>query len=130
MFSRSHIVSLAAAIVLAGSVWAQPQGPPGASGQTPPTGSTSGVPRNTPGDPGVAPPDQQMDPYTVDKGFVRDVADSGATAVQLATLAPEKASRDAVKEIGKQIEDAHALTRQQLRQAASASNIQASARPL
>ncbi len=129
MFSRSHIVSLAAAIVLAGSVWAQPQGPPGASGQTPPTGSASGVPRNTPGDPGVAPQDQQMDPYIVDKDFVRNVAESSATEMQLGKLAQEKASSDAVKELGKQMVEAHAQTSQQLRQAASALNIQVPVEP-
>src|SRR5260370_26970266 len=103
MSNRSHVVSLAVAIVLAGSVWAQPQAPPGASGQTPPTGSTSGVPRNTPGDPGVAPQDQPMDPYIVDKDFVRNVAESSATEVQLGRLAQEKASSDAVKELRKRM---------------------------
>jgi putative membrane protein len=129
MFSRSHVVSLAVVIVLAGSVWAQPQAPPGASGQTPPTGSTSGVPRNTPGDPGVAPQDQPMDPYIVDKDFVRNVAESSATEVQLGKLAQEKASSDAVKELGKRMAEAHAQTSQQLKQAASALNIQVPAEP-
>src|SRR5258708_39552695 len=129
MFSRSHIVSVAAAIVLAGSVWAQPQGPPGASGQTPPTGSASGVPRNTPGDPGVAPQDQQMDPYIVDKDFVRNVAESSATEMQLGKLAQEKASSDAVKELGKQMVEAHTETSKQMKQAATALNIQMPADP-
>jgi putative membrane protein len=70
-----------------------------------------------------------MDPYIVDKDFVRNVADSSATEVQLGKLAPEKASSDAVKKLGKQMVEAHAQTSQQLKQAASALNIQVPAEP-
>src|SRR5260370_33197767 len=87
MSNRSHVVSLAVAIVLAGSVWAQPQAPPGASGQPPPTGSTSGVPRNTPGDPGVAPQDKPRDPYTMHKDFARNGTQTSASEAKFGTSA-------------------------------------------
>ncbi len=70
-----------------------------------------------------------MDPYIVDKDFVRNVAESSATEVQLGKLAQEKASSDAVKELGKRMAEAHAQTSQQLKQAASALNIQVPAEP-
>jgi putative membrane protein len=132
MFSRSQILSLAAAIVLAGSTGAQTQPPPG-GGQTPPAtggGSPMGAPRSdTAGNPGAIPQDQQMDPYGTDKDFVRSAAESSATEVQLGKLAQEKASSDAVKELGKRMVEAHTQTSEQLKQAAAALNIQLTAEP-
>ena len=129
MFSRSHILSLAAAIVLAGSVWAQTQPPtqppPGESGQTPPAGTPAGTPRGgMAGNPGAVPQDLQIDPYMTDKEFVKNVTESSATEVHLGKLAQDKASSDAVKELGKQMVEAHTRTSQQLKQAAAALNIQ------
>src|SRR5260370_40708506 len=132
MFSRSQILSLAAAIVLAGSTGAQTQPPPG-GGQTPPatgSGSPTGAQRSdTAGNPGAVPQDQMMDPYGTDKDFVKSVAESSATEVHLGKLAQEKASSDAVKELGKRMVEAHTQTSQQLKQAASALNIQVPAEP-
>jgi len=65
-----------------------------------------------------------MDPYTTDKEFVRSVSESSATEVQLGKLAQEKASSDAVKELGKRLVEAHTQTGQQLKQAGAALNIQ------
>jgi putative membrane protein len=132
MFSRSQILSLAAAIVLVGSIGAQTQPPPG-GGQTPPatgSGSPTGTPRSdTAGNPGAVPQDQQMDPYGTDKDFVKSVAESSATEVHLGKLAQEKASSDAVKELGKRMVDAHTQTSEQLKQAAAALNMQLTGEP-
>jgi putative membrane protein len=134
MFSRSHVLGLAAAIVLAGAALAQPQPP---AGQIPPdgrggspTGSPAGTSRgDMPGNPGAVPQDQQMDPYATDKDFIRNAAESSATQVQLGKLAEDKASSDAVKEIGKRMVEAHTQTSRELKQAASALNLQIPAEP-
>src|SRR5260370_4686738 len=122
MFTRSHILSLAGAIVLAGSAWAQTQARP----NVPPTGAPQG---NLPNNPGAVPQDQQRDPYSTDKDFVKNVAESSATEVQLGKLAEDRASTDAVKELGKRMEEAHTQTSEQLKQAAAALNIQVPAEP-
>jgi putative membrane protein len=82
-----------------------------------------------PGNPGAVPQDQQMDPYMADKDFVKSVAESSATEVQLGKLAEEKASSDAVKELGKHMVEAHTQTSEQLKQAAAALKIQVPAEP-
>ena len=131
MFSRSHILNLAASIVLAGSAWAQTQPPPGGGGQPPAGGPPTGTPQGTMpgGNPGAVPQVQQMDPYVADKDFVKNVAESSATEVQLGKLAQDKASSDAVKELGKRMVEAHTQTSQQLKQAAAALNIEVPAEP-
>jgi putative membrane protein len=126
MSHRSHFLTVAAAVVLAGSALAQPPG-----GNPPDTmGSPPGAPRNNaPNNPASMPQDQQTDPYLADKDFVRNVAESSATEVQLGKLAQDKASNDAVKELGKKMVEAHAQTSQQMKQAATAMNIQVPADP-
>jgi putative membrane protein len=132
MFVRSHILGAAVAFVLAGSVWAQTQPPVGESGQTPPTagspsmGSPTGAPRSgTAANPGAVPQDQQqMDPYIADKDFIRSVAESSATQVHLGKLAQDKASNDAVKELGKRLVQENTQNTQELKQAATALNVQ------
>jgi putative membrane protein len=132
MFSRSHGLSVAAAIVLTGSAWAQTQPPAGGGGQVPPdnrVGPPMGAPRdNMPGNPGAVPQDQ-MDTYATDKDFIKSVAESSATEVQLGKLAENKASSDSVKELGKGMVEAHTQTGQQLKQAADALKIQLPAEP-
>jgi putative membrane protein len=81
------------------------------------------------GNPGAVPQDQQMDPYVTDKEFVKNVAESSATEVHLGKLAQDKASSDAVKELGKRMVEAHTQTSQQLKQAAAALNVQVPAEP-
>jgi putative membrane protein len=75
------------------------------------------------------PQDQQVDPYLADKDFVRNVTESSATEVQLGRLAQDKASSDAVKELGKKMVEAHTQISQQMKQAATAMNIQVPADP-
>ena len=132
MFIRSQITTLAAALVMAGSSWAQMQPPAGQSPQTPPDGrsaSPSVDPRGgIPGNPGAIPQDQ-IDNYATDKDFVRSVAESSATEVQLGKLAQEKGSSDAVKDLGKRMVEAHTQTGQQLKQAATALKIDMPADP-
>jgi len=83
-----------------------------------------------PGNLGSVPQDQQqIDPYTTDKDFVRSVAESSATEVHLGKLAQEKASSDSVKELGKKMVEAHTHTGEQLKQAANALNIPAPTEP-
>ena len=132
MFSRSHILNVAATVVLSGSVWAQTQPPPGQTGQTPPDARSNpmGDPRgNVPGNPGATPQDQQVDPYMTDKDFVKNVAESSATEVQLGKLAQDKASSEAVKALGKRMVEAHTQTNEQMKQAAAALKINLPAEP-
>ncbi len=128
MSSRLNVVSLAAAVVLTGAAYGQT--PPG-GGQMPPSGgSPMGAPQSTmPGNPGVIPPDRQTDPFLVDKDFVKSVAESSATEVQLGKLAQDKASNGTVKELGKQMVDAHTKTSEQMKQAAAALKIQLPSEP-
>jgi len=127
MFSRLHIVSCAAAVVLAGSGWAQMQ-PPGQM-QQPPSGVPSGPPQtNMPGTVGSA-PDTQVDPYMVDKDFIRNAVEASATELHLGKLAQDKASSDAVKDLGKRMVEANTQTSDQLQKAASALKIQVPADP-
>jgi putative membrane protein len=131
MFSRSHIVSLAAAFALTGSAWAQPPGSsqPPTTGNGSYNGSSTGATRsNLPGDTGSGQPDQ-MDPYFTDKEFVKNVAESTATEVELGKFAQDRASSDAVKQLGKQMIDADTQTGQQLKQAATALKIELSGEP-
>jgi len=122
MFSRSLLVDCAAALVLAGSGWAQMQPP---AGQTQPTQNPGGPPMGppqgtTPGSAGGLSQDQQIDPYSTDKNFLRNVAESSATEADLGKIAQEKASNDSVKGFGKQMVDASTQTGRQLQRAAAA----------
>jgi putative membrane protein len=121
MFVRSHIVTCAVAIVLAGPGWAQMQQP-----QTqPPGGPPMGTPQTPmPGTAGAIPQNQQTDPYMTDKDFLRSAAESSATEVHLGKIAQDKASSDAIKNLGKQMVDANTQTAQQLQQAAAALKVQ------
>jgi putative membrane protein len=128
MFSRSLLINCAAASLLAGAGWAQMQ-PPGGQSQ-PPTNPAMGVPQGTmPGATGTIPQAQPADPYVADKDFVKNLAESSATEVHLGKIAQEKASSDAVKELGKQMVEAHTQTGQQLQQAATALKIDLPAEP-
>ena len=124
MFSRSQILGYTAAVVLTGAAWAQMQpptqagGPPMGAPQNPMLGTTGAIPTN-----------QQMDPYLADKDFIRSAAESSATEVHLGKIAQEKASSDAVKELGKQMVEANTQTGQQLQQAATALKIEVPAQP-
>ena len=118
MFSRSLLVTCAAALALAASGWAQ------APGQQMPQNPQMGPPPGTmPGTTGAIPSTQQADPYLGDKDFVKTVAESSATEVHLGKIAQEKASSDAVKELGKQMVDVESQTGRQLQQAATALKI-------
>ncbi len=89
-----------------------------------------GAPQNPmPGTMGAIPANQQMDPYLADKDFIRSAAESSATEVHLGKIAQEKASSDAVKELGKQMVEANTQTGQQLQQAATALKIEVPAQP-
>ena len=119
MFSRSHIVSCAAALILAASGWAQMQTP----GQSGPMGG----PQST-GSVGMA-QDPRMDPYSTDKDFIRSAAESSATEVHLGKLAQDRASSEAVKQLGKRMAESMAQTIEQLQKAATALKIQLPADP-
>ena len=92
-----------------------------------PPDTPPGAPRG--GNPGIVPQDQQIDPYVTDEAFVRSVAESSATEVQLGKLAQEKASSDAARELGKRMVEAHAQTGEQLKRACAALNIQVPSEP-
>lgn len=109
MFSRSHMVSCAAALILASSGWGQMQ-TPGSSG--PPMGNPQAT--GALGMAGAA----HVNPYSLDKDFIKSAVESCATEMHLGKLAQEKASSDAVKELGKRMVEANAQTNQQLQGAA------------
>src|SRR5215472_13591943 len=125
MLVRPHLVICAAALVWAVAASAQMQ-PPGS--QTPPTGPPMGSPQNTPpGYPGAIPQNSQgpqIDPYAIDKDFVKNVAESSATEAHLGKLAQDKGSSDAVKEFGKRMAETGTQTGQQMQQAATALKMQ------
>lgn len=128
MFSRSHFVSCAAALILAGSGWAQMQQP--GSPTQPPGGVPSGPPQSPmPGAAGGTSSDVQVDPYSTDKDFIKNAAEASATEVHLGKLAQDKASSDAVKDLGKRMVEANTQTSQQLQQAANALKVQVPADP-
>jgi putative membrane protein len=125
MLRRSHILNFVAALVLASPALAQ-TGTTGQSGPPPggvPPGSQQA---NTPG---PVTQDQQTDPYVGDKDFVKNAAELSATEVHLGQLAQNKASSDAVKELGKKMVEANTQNGQQLKQAAAALKIQVSDDP-
>ena len=127
MFSRSLFVTCAAALVLAGSGWAQmlPSGGPPQMPQNPQMGPPQGTMPNV----GAFPQSPRADPYAVDKDFVKNVAEASATEAHLGKIAQEKASSDAVKQLGKQMVDANTQTGRQLQQAATALKITLPAEP-
>jgi putative membrane protein len=75
------------------------------------------------------PPQQQADPYSVDRDFVKNVAESSATEVHLGKIAQDKGSSDAVKDLGKRMVEANTQTSQQLQQAASQLKVDVTADP-
>lgn len=70
-----------------------------------------------------------MDTYSTDKSFVRNAAEVSAIQVHLGKIAADKASASSVKELGKQMVEAHTQTGQQLKQAAAALNVDVPANP-
>lgn len=68
----------------------------------------------------TGPPPSKVD----DKKFVKDAALGGMTEVELGKLATQKASDAKVKEFGQKMVDDHSKANEQLKQAASKSNIQ------
>jgi putative membrane protein len=118
MFSRLHIVGCAAALTLAGSGWAQ---------MTPGQSAPMGGPQST-GSVGMA-QDPRGDLYNTDKDFIRSAAESSATEVHLGRLAQDRASSDAVKQLGKRMVAASAQTSEELQKAAAALKIQLPADP-
>ena len=118
MFSRSHFVSCAAALILAGSGWAQ---------ITPGQSAPMGGPQST-GSVGMS-QDQGRDAYGTDKDFIKSAAESSATEMHLGKLAQDRASSDAVKQLGKRMVEASAQTNEELQKAAAALKIQLPADP-
>jgi len=128
IFRRLYTLNLAVGLIWAGSALAQP---PATGTQTPPPG---GSPMGTPPDnrqnnPSTMTPDQQIDPYMADKDFVRNAAESSATELHLGKVAQEKASSDAVKELGKKMVEANTQLGEQLKQAAAALKVQIASDP-
>jgi len=88
----------------------------------------STTPGTVPGNPGAIPQDQ-MDPYSADKDFIRNVAESSATERELGKLAQDKASSGDVKEFGKRMVEANTQTSEQMQKAAAALNVPISTEP-
>ena len=133
MFNRSHILTLPAAIFIAGMAMAQ-QTQPGPGSQVPTVADSHRVPdgrtaRQYSWQSRRCPTGSADGTVQADKEFVKSVLESSAFEVQLGNLAQEKGSSDAVKELGKRMVEAHTETGQQLKQAAAALNIPVSAEP-
>jgi len=120
MSARSHITHLATAVVFCGAMFAQaPQtGTPGQS-STPQPGTAGQPEMNRPSYPGNAPIGSEQETVISDKAFVKKAAGDAATEVELAKLAQEKGSSDAVKELGKRVVEDHTRTNQELAAAAA-----------
>ena len=123
MSTRLHILSWTAALVMAGSAWAQTdaqtQTPPGQSASPP--GLSTGAPQNTmPSSSAPVPQEAQGDPYITDKEFVKSAAETSAIEVHLGKLAADKGSSDSVKQLGKRMVETHTQTGEQLNRAATA----------
>ena len=123
MSTRLHILSWTAALVMAGSAWAQTdaqtQTPPGQSASPP--GLSTGAPQNTmPSSSAPVPQEAQGDPYMTDKEFVKSAAETSAIEVHLGKLAADKGSSDSVKQLGKRMVETHTQTGEQLNRAATA----------
>lgn len=126
MRMKSCVLSYAAAALLCGAVLAQyPAGSPGAAapGAQSPATPPSGVPNG----PGVIPegpmPGSNPEIVMSDKSFVKRAADQNATDVELAKLAEEKGSSDAVKEFGKRVVEDHQKDNPALATAAAKVNV-------
>jgi len=74
---------------------------------------------NRPAYPGNAPLGSEQETVISDKAFVKKAAGDAATEVELAKLAQEKGSSDAVKELGKRVVEDHTRTNQELAAAAA-----------
>ena len=112
MFSRSHSLSLAAAILSRRTHGHRRNRRPGIAARLPPTLAV-----DHPLDLRLALPEPiylairapyrrircNGHPYSIDKDFVKSVAESSATEVQIGKLAQDKASSDAVKDLGKRM---------------------------
>jgi putative membrane protein len=135
MALRARKLSVAMALLLAGTVWSQvPNGTPTPQNQPGmPQSSVGRVPDSTV--PGIATPgtfpDQQLpyDPRTRDQKFVRDAAEGSMTEVELGKMAQQKASSDAVREFGKRMVEDHSKACDELKQAAAKVNIQVPTEP-
>jgi putative membrane protein len=127
-FRQLTLLSLAAAVFVAGSIQAQTP-PTFPSPQTQPRDQQPTTPGNpdatSPRYPGSIPDTQgqPMDPLASEKRFVNDAAESGQVQVEVSKLAQEKGSTEAVKQFGKRLVDDHIKASQDLTQAATAANI-------
>jgi putative membrane protein len=126
MDSRFYIVSLGAAVILTGTMWAQAPG-----GMQPP--QPGGGPMGTPtpiGAPGATTmPDQQQAPVdrlASDKRFVKSATERLQTEADLAKLAQEKGSSDKVKEFSRRVVEQQSKASEALKQAAAKESIPAS----
>lgn len=110
-----------AAVLTAGSAFAQTQG--GTAGQ-PQTAPTPSMPQTQGPDSTMGQGTPNAAPSRVDdKKFVKNAALGGLTEVELGKLAAEKASDQKVKDFGQKMVDDHTKANEELKQAASKSSI-------
>jgi putative membrane protein len=111
----------AAGLLTAGSAFGQTQG--GSAGQ-PQTTPTQSMPQTHGPDSTMGQGAQTAAPSRVDdKKFVKNAALGGLTEVELGKLAAQKASDQKVKDFGQKMVDDHTKANDELKQAASKSNI-------
>jgi putative membrane protein len=123
MSAKTHTPYFAAAVILCSVALAQPPNSP----QQTPTGPPSAAPgSSSPSYPGNGPLDGNTGSETTvsDKSFVKQAADRSVTEMELAKLAQEKASSDAVKEFSKRIVDDQTKLSQNLQPVAAKVNVE------
>jgi len=113
---RSFIATIALGT---GIAFAQVPGGTGAPGTRP---TTPGINPDAP-QPSVNTDTQQMRVRVDDKKFLRDAAMGGLEEVELGKLAAEKGGIDAIKQFGQKMVDDHTKAGEDLKQVASAENI-------
>jgi putative membrane protein len=125
MSVRSRISYFATVGIMCGIALAQfPAGSQAPGNPMPGAPSSPGV--NSPTYPGAGPLGTQpeADVLVSDKAFVKKAAEETVTEVELAKLAQEKGSSEAVKEFGKRVVDDHSKSGQDLAAAAAKVNVE------
>lgn len=124
MNNTAYALTVAASVLLAGSVWAQNPSS-SATPQTPPVSQTPGEPGSV-RTPGISPSDTingqaqaTVDPLATARKFVKEAAEGSATEVALGKVAQERGSSDAVKEFGKRMVADHSKAAEELKQLAA-----------
>ena len=126
MSARIHTISLTAITMLCGVALAQTPSTPQQQAPTGPVGAPSTGSPSTGGYATGGPTETNSGGDTMfnDKSFMKQAADLSVREVELAKLAQQKSSSNAVKEFSQKVIDDHSRTDQSLQAAAAKVNIE------